>query len=1245
MKLRRRVIGFIVLCSMLISIISMPNIQVQAASFNDINASNVFLKQPVGSVTCTLVANAMMLRRTAMLRGDSDWASITANSMESTAWIEGSGLRRNYTYKSITVSHAYFNAGDKEQQLKDILAQHPEGIVLYDEDMPHAVLVTDYTDGAFYYADPSPYEGNGRMKMTSGSSVTVSSAERYWYVTSPKVYVDNTIAATGVSINKTSATLTSKGATVSLTATVSPSNATNKSVTWKSSNTSVATVDSNGKVTAVGNGTATITVTTNSGGKTATCNVTVAIPTLNSDGWYYTTVLPSDVTSTKYDIQYQNVYEKYATTSPGTGWKDTGVDKKEYTKSGSAYEADWPLQTSDTVQLVEYYYYHYCGPNTAWNDVNYYARDGYVHRDEMHLNKFTVYEYESGADSENSSITWYRLKWGDANGYDAYCHRYATDGTCDGSGGEHGERSPYWYKKYVYQNYTVQLLNQYKKTSNWGTSKDSSAAAVNIRYRLKPTSVSLNKTTATLTSKGATVSLTATIAPTDAGCKNVTWKSSNTAVATVSSTGVVTAVGNGTATITVTTESGGKTATCKVTVSIAPTGVTLNKSNVILTARGQTETLTATVSPNNAADKSVTWKSSNTDVATVDNSGKVTAVGNGIATITVTTASGSKTANCDVTVRIAVTDLSLDKVSVTLEKKGDTIRLNTIVSPYNAANQRVVWSSSDTTVATVENNGKVIAVGYGRAVITATTTDGTDLKASCEIIVKKQYEDGINRYTDGKLYYFKNNEIDTSYNGVADYENVTWYVANGKVDTSVNGLTNAGGTWYLFKDGKVNHITTVEAYAGSLWYVENGEIDFNKNGLHQVGNWYYFKNGAVDNKFTGLINSPVGWLYIEKGQFNSSYDGVADYAGSIWYIKNGQIDFSKNGLQKCGDAWYYFKNGAVDSKFTGLTNSPYGWWYIEEGKLEFDYTNLVHHGDSWWYVQDSNITFKYDGVADYAGSTWYIEDSRLVLGKNGLLKWGDSWYYFKNSAVDTNVKGLINSPEGWIYMEEGRFDATYDGVTDYDGFTWYIEDGRLVPGKNGLQKCGNEWYYFKNSTVDYNFTGLTNSPYGWWYIENGKLEFDYTNLVHYGDSWWYVEDSNITFQYDGVVDYAGSTWYVEDSRLIQGKNGLQKCGSEWYYFKNSIVDNKYTGLTNSPYGWWYIENGKLEFDYTNLVYHGDSWWYVQNSNITFNYDGIVSYDGAMWYIQDSRIDTSFSGMYEFEGKTYKVLNGRVASVD
>ena len=189
-------------------------------------------------------------------------------------------------------------------------------------------------------------------------------------------------------------------------------------------------------------------------------------------------------------------------------------------------------------------------------------------------------------------------------------------------------------------------------TSSWGTTADDDANLIYYRYRLKPTAVSLNKTTLSLTKKGQTSTLSATISPSKGTNTSVTWKSSNTSVATVSAKGVVTAVGNGTATITVTTASGSKTATCKVTVSIATTGVSLNKTSVTLTEKGKTLTLSATISPSNAADKKVTWKSSNTSVATVSAKGVVTAVGNGTATITVTTASGSKTATCKVVVNI-----------------------------------------------------------------------------------------------------------------------------------------------------------------------------------------------------------------------------------------------------------------------------------------------------------------------------------------------------------------------------------------------------------------------------------------------------------------------------------------------------------------------------------------------------------------------------------------------------------------
>ena len=149
-----------------------------------------------------------------------------------------------------------------------------------------------------------------------------------------------------------------------------------------------------------------------------------------------------------------------------------------------------------------------------------------------------------------------------------------------------------------------------------------------------------------------TATLTATVQPSDATNQNVTWSSDKPEVATVEN-GVVTAKAAGTATITVTTADGNKTATCAVTVTAATvpvTGVTLNKTSTSLYV-GDTETLTATVEPSDATDKNVTWSSDNEGVATVDATGKVTAVSAGTATITVTTEDGAKTASCTVTVR------------------------------------------------------------------------------------------------------------------------------------------------------------------------------------------------------------------------------------------------------------------------------------------------------------------------------------------------------------------------------------------------------------------------------------------------------------------------------------------------------------------------------------------------------------------------------------------------------------------
>lgn len=169
------------------------------------------------------------------------------------------------------------------------------------------------------------------------------------------------------------------------------------------------------------------------------------------------------------------------------------------------------------------------------------------------------------------------------------------------------------------------------------------------------TSVTLNKTEVSM-KEGHTESLIATVAPENATNKNVIWKSSNETIAKISSSGVVTANKKGAATITVTTQDGGKTATCQVTVTentteeekVAVTGVTLNKTTTTI-KEGETENLIATVVPENATNKNITWSSSNETIVKVLG-GVITGVSEGTADITVTTEDGKKIATCKVTV-------------------------------------------------------------------------------------------------------------------------------------------------------------------------------------------------------------------------------------------------------------------------------------------------------------------------------------------------------------------------------------------------------------------------------------------------------------------------------------------------------------------------------------------------------------------------------------------------------------------
>ncbi|MBO0594028.1 Ig-like domain-containing protein, partial [Cellulophaga sp. E16_2] len=202
-----------------------------------------------------------------------------------------------------------------------------------------------------------------------------------------------------------------------------------------------------------------------------------------------------------------------------------------------------------------------------------------------------------------------------------------------------------------------------------------------------------------------------TITPANATNQNVTWSSSDDTIASVSATGVVTGNAIGAATITVTTEDGGFTATSTITVqaaTFAVTGITVDPSAITIT-NGSTTALTETIAPANATNQNVTWSSGDDAIASVSATGVVIGNAIGTATITVTTEDGGFTATSTITVQaatFAVTGITVDPTAITITN-GSTTTLIETITPANATNQNVTWSSSDDTIASVSATGVV----------------------------------------------------------------------------------------------------------------------------------------------------------------------------------------------------------------------------------------------------------------------------------------------------------------------------------------------------------------------------------------------------------------------------------------------------------------------------------------------------------------------------------------------------------
>lgn len=524
------------------------------------------------------------------------------------------------------------------------------------------------------------------------------------------------IKVTKISLSA-STLLTKVGRTEKITATVTPTNADNRAVTWISSAPTVASVDQSGNIIAKSVGNATITVKAKDGsGVTATCWVNVT------------------------DIKVTGITLNKTTLNIKTGATEQLTAKVQPTDATNS-KVTWSSNDKDVAEVDQ------TGMITAKKEgsavITVTAQDGsgktatcQVNVTDIKVSGITLSASTLAMQTEDvkqlsvtnitpANATNKALKWESKNTWVA---------TVDPTG-----------KVTAIKAGTTVIT---------ATAKDDSGISASCTVQVtvptvKVTGITLNKTTASVV-KGKTVALTATVTPTNATNKNVTWKSSNSKVAKVDEkSGVVTAVAAGTAIITATAaDDSGVKATCKITVTnpvVKVTKVTLNKTTASV-VKGKTLTLKATVTPTNATNKNVTWRSSNTKIATVDGNGKVTAVAAGTATITCTAADGSrKSATCKITVTnpaVKVTKLRMNKTSVDL-LKGKTVQLKVTVTPSNATNKAVTWTSSNKRIATVTSNGLVKAVRTGTVTITAKAKDGSGKKVTCKINV---YADSVESY-------------------------------------------------------------------------------------------------------------------------------------------------------------------------------------------------------------------------------------------------------------------------------------------------------------------------------------------------------------------------------------------------------------------------------------------------------------------------------------------------------------------
>lgn len=498
---------------------------------------------------------------------------------------------------------------------------------------------------------------------------------------------------TGISLDPREFTLETIGSSFTVKPVISPEDASDLGVVWESADTKVVSVASDGTVTAIGPGTTTVKATTNDGSFTSNCVVSVKSPaqhiSLDKTSLKLLEGESGKLTATVYPLNSTQKVLTWVSDAPDVA----SVDEGGNVTARKAGTATITVKVAENVIAV-------CKVTVISRVTGISLSETTVELKPGETHQLTATVLPQNA--SNAEVTWYSDK-----------ESVAT----------------------VSQSGLVTGVGPGETTVHAVTTDGGKMASCLVKVGTPVKGITLSVSSKTLYVGDPSLDISATLTPANATDKSLEWSSSDPEVASIAPGAALRAVIKplkpGKTTITATTKDGGFTASCEVTVKRHVSGVSLNKASLTLYV-GETESLAATVAPEDASDKTVAWSSDNSAVASVSN-GKVTANKPGTAVIKVVTNDLSKEAACTVTVKRHAESVELSQKEIKLYL-GENRSLTATVLPSDASDKNVTWSSSNPNVATVSTAGNVVSKSVGTTVITVKTADGGN-QASCHVTV------------------------------------------------------------------------------------------------------------------------------------------------------------------------------------------------------------------------------------------------------------------------------------------------------------------------------------------------------------------------------------------------------------------------------------------------------------------------------------------------------------------------------